>query len=1543
MQLSTTKRQRERHLPPNNSEKNTTTSNSSAHASSYSNNNGSVSNITNLHSSRVPLLLLLVLLLACSSHGYNIDLPSYVTHVRESNTMFGFSIALHKGASGYAQSNSLIVGAPKFDTSSYQQGVVEAGAVFKCGMSDGDCNLVKFDSSGNHRNTYGDVIERKSYQWLGATVSTSRDNDLIVACAPRYVFHTMTPNKSLRYDPVGTCFTSRNFTHFNEVSPCRTNNWGYHRQGSCQAGFSAAASTRGDRLYIGAPGSWYWQGQAYSISPDATFPYKPPFYQPFGTGGQTYSYDVTRPENQVYSTAESSSQDDDSYLGYSMITGNFNDDRLEDIAIGMPRGAGLLGKVVVNHWNMTNMFNFTGHQIGEYFGYALATCDVDGNGLDDLIIGAPMYSEPGNVEGKYDVGRVYVFLQMESGARWPIEHIREGYNTKGRFGLALTTLGDINRDGYGDFAVGAPYDGPEGRGIVYIFHGSPNGPLLKPSQIIKAEDIVEGAPYPHTFGFSLSGGLDMDGNTYPDLAVGAYASDQVFIFKSRPVAAVNAMTSFVNQSKLISLDDRKCQTVRDGKRVPCTEIMTCWSYTGEYLPRNLDFDVSWVLDAKKPKKPRMFFLLDEGKNIRNLSISLQYGSTYCRNETVYLVDNVQDKLTPLEVEMRYDLRSRRPLAPVIRRKRDLLEPVIDQNREIILRDAINIQKNCGLDNICVPDLQLDIITVDKYLHGSHKPLIVEVTVTNRNEDAFESAFYMVMPKDLDFIKIENLVEKGDTPITCSAPSETNNYTLKCDLGNPLQEKKFAKFNVIMLPSQTFGMSPSYHFYMEANSTNAEIDGNQRDNVVIKNIDIWVETDLDIEGASLPDFQLYKASDYLAVENATKEEDLGPQVVHLYNIRNNGPSYIEEAVILIHYPNETVGGDLLMYMLNQPETHGNIVCDPHLGVNPLRLKLDNNLMYKSYLRERGVIFSTETSSSSTSSSASGSGSTIYSGVEKAEGASAAGTAVTIGRGTKELTAEERRRLEKEDEQEGTGDASATHIQRAHEAAVSSSQSSFGGGGAGYGSDGGTGSSYQWSTSSSSSAGDSGAGAHGQTVIVRTKNTTTSYDASGRPYVVESSTEYSTNLGRAGQYYAQPMNQGQQKHSANYQQPGRFAADNIHANYGGAQSTQGHIQMAGPGGSSQPEQPIYANYQGSSGGAYRPNQLRQQQQQQQQQYQKQSYQPYDARRGSVPSSATYNSNNNNYNNFGGAVGGGNFDKVTTNGQGFQAGVLDLGTMRRDNVDNELRQHDGQFGDNGGTSYGYQQTYTRRVRSPAGNKPYYGMENEDYYDEEAIQQSAGQHQSNARNSHATQGQQQQQRSAAYQQSQSSSSSSSSSDGHKQSSSSSSSSHSSFSSGSQLREDAVAEADELTQIDWVSPCKAAKCQTLRCVAKNLAKDEGVWVAIRMRTVAKTMEKLAGNLPLNVSTMAAANVTRLPYIGEPKVPIIKTHEIFYKAVPEPIPVPDVVPLWVVVLAACAGALILLLLVYLLYKCGFFNRNRPRDHSMERQPLRNGYHGDEHL
>lgn len=96
--------------------------------------------------------------------------------------------------------------------------------------------------------------------------------------------------------------------------------------------------------------------------------------------------------------------------------------------------------------------------------------------------------------------------------------------------MSLASLGDLNLDKYDDFAVGAPYDGKSGRGAVYVYYGSANGPLPKPSQVIFAEDIV-GTEHMSTFGFSISGKIDLDGNQYPDMVVGAYESNNVIVFK----------------------------------------------------------------------------------------------------------------------------------------------------------------------------------------------------------------------------------------------------------------------------------------------------------------------------------------------------------------------------------------------------------------------------------------------------------------------------------------------------------------------------------------------------------------------------------------------------------------------------------------------------------------------------------------------------------------------------------------------------------------------------------------------------------------------------------------------------------------------------------------------------------------------------------------------------------------------------------------------------------------------------------------------------
>lgn len=142
-----------------------------------------------------------------------------------------------------------------------------------------------------------------------------------------------------------------------------------------------------------------------------------------------------------------------------------------------------------------------------------------------------MYTIPNN-EGKFEMGRVYVIYQRSSMGAYRRVHVLDGVNSRARFGLSLCSLGDINLDGYEDFAVGAPYDGPSGRGAVYIYHGSKDGVLQKHSQVILAEEISRSMGGTiTTFGFSLAGGMDLDENDYPDLAIGSYLSDTAFFFR----------------------------------------------------------------------------------------------------------------------------------------------------------------------------------------------------------------------------------------------------------------------------------------------------------------------------------------------------------------------------------------------------------------------------------------------------------------------------------------------------------------------------------------------------------------------------------------------------------------------------------------------------------------------------------------------------------------------------------------------------------------------------------------------------------------------------------------------------------------------------------------------------------------------------------------------------------------------------------------------------------------------------------------------------
>jgi len=73
---------------------------------------------------------------------------------------------------------------------------------------------------------------------------------------------------------------------------------------------------------------------------------------------------------------------------------------------------------------------------------------------------------------------------------------------------------------------------------------------------------------------------------------------------------------------------------------------------------------------------------------------------------------------------------------------------------------------------------------------------------------------------------------------------------------------------------------------------------------------------------------------------------------------------------------------------------------------------------------------------------------------------------------------------------------------------------------------------------------------------------------------------------------------------------------------------------------------------------------------------------------------------------------------------------------------------------------------------------------------------------------------------------------------------------------------------------------------------------------------------PLKISSLVASRITKLPYIGQPEYMMVKKYEVMTELISTDTPLhsSDHVPWWVVVLSACVGAAILILLVFLLWK-----------------------------
>lgn len=261
-------------------------------------------------------------------------------------------------------------------------------------------------------------------------------------------------------------------------------------------------------------------------------------------------------------------------FGAALAVGDFDADGYDDLVVGAPgKGAGqvFLFKEPLDRTNIRVIKQASGSapgkaETGDRFGEALAAGDVNGDGSDDLVIGAP--------GDKEDIGRAtgVVTVMYGSGGSGPGSGFRLSKATSGvpgtpgtydtgkgddpdRFG-AQVVLSDVNGDGKADLAVtapGAPVTGTDGKrkadaGTLTVLYA--DGTKIGTAgavQITQATSGVPGNPGADDhFGKTLAAG-DTNGDRIAELAVYSPADALVNVIPGSGSGVATAQTKVWTQ------------------------------------------------------------------------------------------------------------------------------------------------------------------------------------------------------------------------------------------------------------------------------------------------------------------------------------------------------------------------------------------------------------------------------------------------------------------------------------------------------------------------------------------------------------------------------------------------------------------------------------------------------------------------------------------------------------------------------------------------------------------------------------------------------------------------------------------------------------------------------------------------------------------------------------------------------------------------------------------------------------------------------------